>query len=79
MMIVRRVGGEATRSGRTTMAVQLDLSPDDLRFLLDHLGRYIAALDDELVHSDSRKIQHDLAADLERLRGLRDHLGTAGR
>jgi hypothetical protein len=59
------------------MAVQLDFSPDDLRFLVDHLDRYIASMDDELVHSDDRTIQRDLAAELDRLRRLRQRLATA--
>ena len=58
------------------MAVTLDVSADDVRFLADHLERYIAALDDELVHSDSRRIQHDLATELERLRRLRERLAA---
>ena len=53
------------------MARTLDLSPDDTRFLASHLARYIAALDDELVHSDSRAIQHELAAEVDRLRRIR--------
>ena len=59
------------------MAPTLDLSADDLRFLAEHLGRYIASLDDELVHSDKREIQHALAADVEQLRRLRDRLTAA--
>ena len=58
------------------MAVTLDLSADEVRFLADHLSRYIAALDDELVHSDSRTIQHDLATELDRLRRLRERLAA---
>jgi len=60
------------------MAVTLDLLPEDVRFLTDHLGRYIAALDDELVHSDSRTIQHALATELDRLRRLRERLAAVG-
>ncbi len=58
------------------MAVTLDLSPEDVRFLADHLGRYMASLDDELVHSDKREIQHELATELERLRRLRERLAV---
>lgn len=59
------------------MATNLDLSPDDLRFLVGHLERYIASLDDELVHSDKREIQHELASEVGRLQRLRDQLATA--
>jgi hypothetical protein len=59
------------------MAVTLDLSSDDVGFLADHLARYIASLDDELVHSDTREIQHALAADVERLRRVRERLAAA--
>ena len=59
------------------MAVTLDLSADDIRFLADHLGRYIAWLDDELVHSDKRAIQHELATEVDRLRRLREQLAAA--
>jgi len=30
------------------MPVQLDLSADDIRFLVEHLEHYLASLDDEL-------------------------------
>ncbi len=59
------------------MPTTLDLSADDLRFLVRHLERYIAVLDDELIHSDKREIQHELATDVDRLQRLRDRLATA--
>ena len=59
------------------MGSTLDLSADDLRFLADHLGRYIASLDDELVHSDKREIQHALATELDRLRRICARLAAA--
>ena len=59
------------------MVVTLDLSSDDVRFLADHLDRYIASLDDELIHSVKRELQHELATELERLRRLRERLAVA--
>ena len=59
------------------MDVRLDFSREDARFLVGHLTRYIATLDDELVHSDKRAIQHELATEVERLRGIRDQISAA--
>ncbi len=59
------------------MAITLDLSSEDLAFLTEHLGRYVRALDDELVHSDSHQIQHDLARDVDRLRRIHGQLAAA--
>ena len=59
------------------MAQIFELSRDDARFLAVHLARYIASLDDELVHSDSRAIQHELAAEVDRLRRIRAVIETA--
>ncbi len=56
------------------MTASLDLSSDDVRFLADHLGRYITALDDERIHTDSREIQHALTLDIERLQRIKDRL-----
>jgi hypothetical protein len=56
------------------MATSGDLSSEDLRFLIDHLERYITALDDERIHSDSHAIQHALTVDIERLQEIKGRL-----
>ena len=55
----------------------VDLSAEDLAFLIEHLGRYVRSLDDELVHSDSHQLQHELARELDRLRRIQGQLAAA--
>lgn len=45
----------------------LDLTDEEARLLLLHLERHIKHVDDELVHTDSRPMQRDLALDERRL------------
>ncbi len=59
------------------MAVTLDLSLDDARFLRDQLARQLQEVDDELVHTSSRPMQRGLAADSERLRQISRTLEAA--
>jgi len=59
------------------MAVTIDLPAEEMRFLAEHLKRYVASLDDELVHSDSREIQRQLACDVDRLRRIQKQLSTS--
>jgi hypothetical protein len=50
------------------MALTLELSLDDARCLRDHLALHIAEVDDELVHTERRQMQHEIAVDVDRLR-----------
>ena len=43
------------------MTINLALTPEDARFLREHLQRHIAQVDDELVHTDRRAMQHEIA------------------
>jgi uncharacterized protein YPO0396 len=56
------------------MTINLALSPEDARFLREHLQRHIAQVDDELVHTDRRALQHEIASDLERLKRIESQL-----
>ena len=56
------------------MTVTLALSSDDARFLREHLQRHIGEVDDELIHTDSRTMQHALAEDVARLRRIETQL-----
>jgi len=58
------------------MTINLALSPEDARFLREHLQRHIAQVDDELVHTDRRAMQHEIAMDLERLKQIESQLAT---
>jgi len=59
------------------MAVTLDLSLDEARFLGEQLARQLQEVDDELVHTSSRPMQRGLAADSERLRQISQRLEAA--
>ena len=54
--------------------MRVELSLNDARHLYAHLKLRLVELDDELVHTDSRQLQHDLARDAERLRAIIDEL-----
>lgn len=54
--------------------MQLDLTMEEAQFLRDHLARHIAAVDDELVHTDKFEMQRALAADIDRLKLLQARL-----
>lgn len=54
--------------------MKLDLSTDDARFLGAQLARHASEIEDELVHTDERGLQHALAADLERLRRIQGRI-----
>jgi uncharacterized protein YPO0396 len=56
------------------MTINLALSPEDARFLREHLQRHIQQIDDELVHTDRRALQHEIAEDLGRLRRIEAQL-----
>jgi hypothetical protein len=55
----------------------LQLSQDDARFLCGQLERQLAHIDDELVHTDKRQMQRELARDVARLRGFLTQLRRA--
>jgi hypothetical protein len=57
--------------------IALQLSRDDALFLSEQLRRHLQTVDNELVHTDSHRMQHELAADLERLRAIEDRLREA--
>jgi hypothetical protein len=56
------------------MTINLALSPDDARFLREHLQRHIGEVDDELIHTDNRAMRHALAEDVDRLRRIEKQL-----
>jgi hypothetical protein len=47
--------------------MRLELTDEEARFLAQHLQNHIGRVDDELVHTDSRSMQRELAADERRL------------
>lgn len=50
--------------------VTLNLRTEDAAFLHDQLAKQLTHVEHELVHTDARDMQHELAHDLERLRAL---------
>jgi hypothetical protein len=50
--------------------MQIDLSLDDARFLHQVLSRHLQEMENELVHTDNREMQREIAADTRRLREL---------
>lgn len=58
------------------MTINLALSPDDARFLREHLQHHIDAVDDELIHTENRTMRHALAEDVNRLRRIEKQLAT---
>jgi hypothetical protein len=50
--------------------MQIDLSIDDTRFLHQLLARHLEEMENELVHTDKRTMQREIAADTKRLRAL---------
>lgn len=59
--------------------ITLQLTHDDARFLCAQLERQLAHIDDELVHTDNRQMQRELARDVERLRVMVGRLAGATR
>jgi len=55
----------------------LDLTQTEARFLVMHLSRHIAHVENELVHTDDRPLKRSIAEDLEKLEMLRDRLDYA--
>ena len=48
----------------------LNLSPQDVQLLRTHLARRVQHVEEELVHTDKFELQHELAAELAKLRAL---------
>jgi len=57
--------------------VTMTLSDDDASFLLAEITRRAQDIETELVHTDARAMQHDLAKELERMEGLKRDLSIA--
>ncbi|HVH46385.1 MAG TPA: hypothetical protein VM925_28785, partial [Labilithrix sp.] len=57
--------------------ITLQLTQDDARFLCTQLERQLAHIDDELVHTDKREMQRELARDVARLRSVLGQLTGA--
>ena len=56
--------------------INLALSPEDARFLREHLQHHIAEVDDELIHTENRTMRHALAEDVDRLRRIEKQLAA---
>jgi hypothetical protein len=56
------------------MTVTLELSMDDARLLQRHLAWHIAEVDDELVHTEKRQMQREVARDADQLRRIESQL-----
>ncbi len=54
--------------------MQLELTEEEARMLALHLERHIKRVDDELVRTDSRQMQRELAHDERRLLGILERL-----
>jgi hypothetical protein len=51
--------------------MQLQLDQDELEILLQNLARHIQVLQDEVAHTESHRLQHELARELEALERVR--------
>lgn len=58
-------------------AITLSLSREDGRFLAQQLRRHLQTVENELIHTDVRRMQRELAADLARLEGIQARLEAA--
>jgi len=57
--------------------MQLTLTPEESSLLIRHLTQQIEHLDSELVHTDKRDLQRDLARELQALRTLTDRIRSS--
>lgn len=55
----------------------LNLSKQELSLLRKHLGRQLAHVEAELVHTDKFELQHELAAELAKLRAVAEKLDAS--
>ncbi len=58
------------------MTLQLQLSDEEARLLAAHLSWHLRQLDAELVRTDRRELQHALAAEAEKIRGLANRISV---
>jgi hypothetical protein len=58
--------------------MQLDLSPDEAVFLTQQLNRHIEAMDAELIHTDKRQLQRELATEVAKLKAIHERLKLLG-
>jgi hypothetical protein len=54
--------------------IALQLSRDEALFLTQQLRRHEQTVENELVHTDAHRMQHELARDLDDLRSLEERL-----
>lgn len=59
--------------------ISLQLAPDEAAFLEAQLQRHVEHVENELVHTDHRRMQRELASDLAKVRELLERLGRASR
>ena len=59
------------------MMVHFDLTGDDAKLLLDTIAGARRRIEDELVHTDARSMQSDLARDLEGIERVQRLLARA--
>ena len=56
--------------------LHLALTADEADFLSHQLKRHLGELEDELIHTDKREIQHALAGDFDRVKELEGRITT---
>jgi hypothetical protein len=54
--------------------MKLDLTNMEARLLRDHVGQHLKEVDDELVRTDKRDLQHQLAREENKLRAILNRL-----
>jgi hypothetical protein len=59
------------------VTMQLTLTPEESSLLIRNLMQRIEHLDSELVHTDKRDLQRDLARELQALRTLTDRIRSS--
>jgi hypothetical protein len=57
--------------------INLQLSVDEATFLSAQLRRQLQTVENELIHTDVHKMQHELSLDLSRLREIDESLAHA--
>jgi hypothetical protein len=51
-----------------------ELSKEEAKFLDAHLVRHIESVEDELVHTDKRQMQSELAREVDALRAIHERI-----
>lgn len=59
--------------------MQLQLSATEAAFLTQQLNRHIEAMDAELVHTDKRQLQRELASEVAKLKEIHERLKQLAR